>query len=91
MLPNYGFGDAWILQRIDDESLFVESFVQHIKDCYKQEWHCTLHDMSKMSAYCTFKTVFKPNIYIYIERVFKYYKISKCAFRISMLKPKPGD
>ena len=49
MLLQYGFGDVWMWQGVGDESLFLESFVQCVKDCYKQERHSSSHDMSKMS------------------------------------------
>ena len=54
MLLKYGFGEV---QGIDIESLFVQSFLQRIKDCYKQEWQNTLHDLSKMSVHCNFESV----------------------------------
>ena len=79
MLHKYGFGDVGMWQGVGDENLFLELFVQHVKDWYKLKWHSTLHDMSKMSVYCTFKTVFNC------------WKIFKCAFKILVLKPKPWN
>ena len=42
MLLKYRFGEVWIWQGVGDERVFVESFLQCMKDSFKQEWHSTL-------------------------------------------------
>jgi len=44
-------------------------------DCYYQEWHDEIHDMSKMSVYCTFKSLFVCEKYLFVLNVFKYRQI----------------
>jgi len=54
---------------------FISILKQRIRDCYYQEWHDDIHDMSKMSVYCTFKSSFVCEKYISVLNVMKFRRL----------------
>ena len=64
MLFSYGFGHAWIFQGVGNEALFLEQFVQRLKDTYMVSWRNDVEKNLKLRSYKEFKMYLTPEKYL---------------------------
>ena len=57
LLYRYGFGHVWFAQGVGQNDLFIQKFVQRIKDCYIQDWHSEITNSDKLNTYRIIKNL----------------------------------
>ena len=77
-----GFGYVWEQQSVDNQALFISSFMQRLKDQYMQQWNEICNTQSKLESYAMFKPTFSYERYLDVLDV-KKFRYSLVAFRSS--------
>ena len=58
LLSNCGLMHAWLNQGVGNETLFLKTFEQRLKDIFLQDWHTRIAENSKLQLYNYFKNDF---------------------------------
>lgn len=77
-----GFGYIWEQQMIENPTLFLNEYVNRLKDQYIQEWSDKCNSNGKMEFYCHYKTFFTYEKYLDCVDLMKFRR-SISAFRTS--------
>ena len=82
LLFRYGFGYVWVAQAVEDQTSFLFSFNQCLKDCELQLWSIQVEEMSKLNTYRMFKTSRNVETYLSLS-IPRRLRSSLARFRIS--------
>ena len=64
MLFKYAVGFVWLSQEIGNADLFLQQFMQRLKDSALQQWNTDITQNSKLSSYREYKTMLNVERYI---------------------------
>ncbi len=67
-----GFGYVWENQGVANEKLFLNEYIQRLKDQYMQRWTTLCKESPKLSTYITFKTNFETKPYFSVLNIKKF-------------------
>ena len=81
LLNSLGFNDAWLMQSVGDETLFLISVKQRLNDNFIQNWHSRLEASSRAIFYnCISEFKFQP----YLNHIdIKKYRIELTKLRVA--------
>ena len=70
ILCNFGFGDVWYNQGVQNESLFLSAFLRRAVDINNQTWRNEIRSMRKIDIYNEIKTT--NNFEFYLVHIKSY-------------------
>ena len=83
VLQSNGFGNVWESQCVGNETYFINTFINRLKDQYLQDWTGAINSNSKLSTYYNkFKQFFLYEKYLDVLNIRKFryiYAIFRCS------------
>ena len=73
-----GFGYVWESQNVNNENVFINSFVTRARDQYLQNWRSKIDNSSKLSHYRQYKSVYEFEYYLEIITIRKFRRAMSC-------------